>query len=221
MSRIRFTGSDEPSTPPSGKSSLYVDVSDNHLKRKKQDGSVIDYDAGVSAEAIQDAVGSILADTPTIDMTYDDVSNLIKSDIVGNSIVDSHVNRISPTKITDAQNGRYEATVITNDNTPTVIFSLDCSQDGILLVEFRATCRRLGGLSGNPGDGAVFKRTFRVKSYGSSVTVHSLQSDYTSTDNPLMKVSISVSGTDVELNVIGVNNNNLKWNCDIITNINI
>jgi len=220
MSKIRFNKTAEPNTPSLNKSSLYVDTIDNHLKRKKDDGSIIDYDSGVSAEAIQDAIGAILTDTSTIDMTYDDALNQIKSDIVPSSITDTQINKISPTKITDAQNGRFEASVITNNASSTQIISLDCALDQTLMVEVRLTARRIGGLAGSPGDGATFKRSFRVKTISSSVTVHDLQSDYTSRDVPTMNVNVTVSGTNVLVNVIGVLDNNIQWNCDVITSIN-
>jgi len=220
MSRIRFTKTTEPATPPTNKSTFYIGT-DDHLKRKLDNGTVIDYDLGSTVENIQDAVGAALTDTPTIDLTYDDTNNQIKADIQLASIDSTHVNSISPLKITDAQNGRFEASLITNDATPASIISLDCSVDGSWMVEVRLTTRRIGGLAGSPGDGATFKRTFRIKSIGSSVTVHDLQSDYTSKDNSNMNVNVSVNTTNVLVNVIGVLDNNLKWNCDVITSINI
>ncbi|HUM43814.1 MAG TPA: hypothetical protein PKI14_12775 [Fervidobacterium sp.] len=219
MSRIRFTKTTEPATPPANKSTFYIGT-DDHLKRKLDNGTVIDYDLGSSVENIQDAVGAALTDTSTIDMTYDDTLNQIKSDIVPGSITDTQVDKISPTKITDAQNGRFESSLITNNATPTQIISLDCALDQTLMVEVRLTARRIGGLAGSPGDGATFKRSFRVKTISSSVTVHDLQSDYTSRDVPTMNVTVNVSTTNVIVNVIGVLDNNLQWNCDVITSIN-
>lgn len=220
MARIRFQGTSASliPTPPTGKASLFFDNLDNALKLRLDDGSIVAL--GVSEEYIQDIIGTMFTDSAAIDATYNDAGNVISVDIKPNIITDYYVDKISPTKIIDAQNGRYEASVITNNNSPTTILSIDCALDGMWLVEARLTGRRIGGLSGSPGDGCVFKRSFRVRSISSSVTVHDIQSDYTSRDNPLMNVQVSVNSTYVTIKVVGVNNNNIKWNLDVLTNVN-
>lgn len=220
MSRIRFKGTTAASipTPPSGRASLFYDDSDSSLKLRLDDGSIVAL--GVSEEYIQDIIGSMFTDSAAIDATYNDAGNVISVDIKPGIINDLYIDKISPTKITDVQNGRYQASIITNNNNPAAILSIDCSMDGMWLVELRLTGRRIGGLSGSPGDGCVLKRSFRIRSISSSVTVHDVQSDYTSRDNPLMNAQISVSSTYVIIKVVGVNNNNIKWNLDVLTNVN-
>lgn len=220
MAKIRFEGTAEAlvPTPPAGKASLFFDNTDSVLKLRLDDGSIVPLN--LSVEYIQDIIGAMFQDSAAIDATYDDAGNVISVDIKPSIINDFYVDKISPTKITDAQNGRFENSIITNDATPTQIMSLDCSIDGMWMVEARVTCRRIGGLSGSPGDGATFIRTFRIKSIGSSVTVHDVQSDYTSRDNPLINVQISTTSTYVIIKVVGRANNNMKWNADVLTNIN-
>lgn len=220
MSRIRFKGTTSASipTPPSGKASLYFDDSDNSLKMKIDTGDVVAL--GVTEEYIQDLIGALITGSGAIDVIYDDLGNTLSIDLKPSIIDDTYVDKISPTKIIDAQNGRAEATLITNTVAPSTIYSLDCSSDGCWMIELRVTTRRIGGLSGSPGDGGTFKRTFRIKSIGSSVTVHDFQADYTSRDNPTMNVSALVVGTNVQIKVTGAVNNNLKWNADIISSIN-
>lgn len=220
MSRIRLKGSTTASvpTPPVGRASLFFDDSDNALKIKLSDGSVTIL--GMSEEYIQDLVGNLFTSSTELNIVYDDNGNIITITLQPNFIDDYYIDKISPTKIIDNQNGRYENSIITNDNVLQNIFSLDCSIDGIWMVELNITCRRIGGIAGSPGDGATFKRTFRVKSISSSVTVHDLQSDFTSRDNPLINVSVSVSGTNVIILVKGLTNNNFKWNADIISSVN-
>ena len=220
MARIRFKGTLAANvpTPPAGRASLFYDDSDNSLKMKLPTGDTLAL--GVTEEYIQDIVFGLFSDSSSINVVYDDIGNIVSLELNPNIINDYYVDKISPTKIIDSQNGRYEASIITNDNNYTPIYSLNCSVDGSWLIELKITSRRLGGTAGNVGDGAAFRRTFRVKSINSSVTVHDIQSDYTSRDNPLMNVAISVSSTNVVINVRGVNNNNLKWNADIMSSIN-
>lgn len=220
MARIRFKGTTSANipTPPSGRASLYYDDSDKALKLKLDTGEIIAL--GVSEEYICDLVGALLTDSDTLDVNYDDPNNILTINLKANSINDLYIDKISPTKITDNQNGRAESTIITSDAIPANIYSLDCSMDGCWMVELKITARRLGGIGGSPGDGATFKRTFRVKSVGSSVTIHDLQSDYTSRDNPNMNVLVMTNSTNALVKVVGVANNNFRWNADIFTSIN-
>jgi len=220
VSRIRFKGTTSANIPipPTGKASLYFDDSDNSLKMKVDTGDVIAL--GVTEEYIMDLVAALITDSGSLDVVYDDLGNTLSINLKPSIIDDTYVDKISPTKIIDAQNGRTQASVITNTIAPTTITSLDCSINGSWMVELRITARRLGGLAGNPGDGATFKRTFRIKSIGSSVTVHDFQADYTSRDAASMNVTVSVVSTDVVVKVTGAINNNLKWNADIVSSIN-
>jgi hypothetical protein len=221
VSRVRFKGTTSASipTPPIGRASLYFDDSDNSLKLKLDSGMVVAL--GVTEEYIQDLMGAMVTSSGAIDVSYDDNNAIISIDLKPSIIDDTYVDKISPTKIIDDLNGRDQATIITNNNVASSVYSLDCSMDGMWMVELRITARRIGGLAGIPGSGAVFKRTFRVKSYGSSVTVHDLQADFTSRDVPTLNTQVSVSGTDVNVLVIGLINNNIKWNVDIVSSINI
>lgn len=220
MSRIRFKGTSSANIPipPSGKASVYYDDSDKLLKMKLDTGGVIPL--GITEESIQDLVGSLIDGSDTIEVIYNDEGNTLILNLKPGIINDYYVDKISPTKIIDEQNGRAQATITSNSSSPLSIYSLNCESEGCWMVELRVTCRRIGGLAGSPGDGATFKRTFRIKSIDSLVTVHDLQSDYTSRDNPNMNVQVVVSSTDVVIKVIGIDDNDLKWNADIISSIN-
>jgi hypothetical protein len=77
-----------PSTPGSGYGRLYV-KSDGHIYFKNDGGTEVDLSAGGTSytdEQAQDAVGTILTDTPTIDFTYDDAGNAIKADVKAASL---------------------------------------------------------------------------------------------------------------------------------------
>jgi hypothetical protein len=220
MSTIRLRKTPQPSAPSVDKSRLYVDQADNHLKRILDNGTIVDYDSPVSDEQIQDAIGAIVTDTSTIDLTYDDGLNELKADIVQESINDFHIYQISPTKIGNDKFSYFDATLNTANNSLATAFILDCSTDGTMFIEVATTCFRTGGISGNPGDGASFKRSMRIKSIAGTVTIHDLQSDYTSRDNVNIKVEYIIVGTDLYFRVGGLNNNNFRWNLNISINKN-
>lgn len=221
MSRIRFKGSTSASipTPPQGRASLYFDDSDNSLKIKLDTSEVIAL--GVSEAYIEEISTRLLVDSDSLSVNRDGQGDITSIELAPGIISDFYVDKISPVKILDNQNGRYQNNIITNTHLPQNIFLMDCSMDGTWIVELKVTARRLGGLAGSPGDGATFIRTFRVKSINSSVTIHDLQSDYTSRDNTEVNLTVSVNSTNIIITVIGAVNNNLKWNADIITSINI
>jgi hypothetical protein len=197
---------------------LFFDNDVKAFKAKFDDGTIVVLN--ITEEYIQDVIGNLIANSSTIGATYDDVNDVLTLEVLANSIDTSHINTISPLKIVDQQNERYQNSIITNNNTPTLIQTLDCDQDGSWLVEARVVARRIGGLAGVPGTGATFKRTFRIKSIGSSVTIHDVQSDYTSRDNNQINVTFNILSTDVQFFVVGLNNNNIKWNIDLIINNN-
>jgi hypothetical protein len=175
---------------------------------------------GMDTAGIEDIVGAMVTDTATIDMTYNSGTKKISSDIVANSITDTQVNKISLTKIEDAQNKNYESSVLTTNNVVTNILAVNCAVESSILMEAKFVARRTGGTAGTAGDGATFIRSFRVKSIGGVVTIHDIQSDFTSKDNSLMNVSFAVVGTNVELRVRGVSNNNIQWVLNLITSVN-
>lgn len=221
MSRVRFNGTSSANipVPPEGKASLYYDDTDKSLKMKLDTGDILAL--GVTEEYIQDLVGGMVNNSNSIDVIYNDDNDVISLSLKPKIIDDDYVDKISPVYILDNQNGRFQGNIITNDSFPSTICSLDCAVDGSWMVELRITAKRIGGMAGNVGDGATFKRTFRIKSIGSSVTVHDYQSDYTSRDNPVANVLVSVNSTNVLVNVCGVDDNNIKWNADVITSVNV
>jgi hypothetical protein len=178
MSSIRFKKRNEPALPVTDHSSLYVDQADNHLKRKKEDGTIVDYDTAASAESVEDIIGAILTDTATIDFTYDDATPAISADVKPSSLDDTQIIKLSPTKIEDANFTHKHYTVTTSNATPTVIRTESLVTDGVYLFEARITGLRLSG-AGSPGDSATFIRTFRIKLNGGNASLGGLQSDFT------------------------------------------
>lgn len=176
---------------------------------------------GSNAAGLENLVGSMMTDSPTIDFTYNSTNETIKADIVANSIDDTKVNKISPVKIEDAQNKNYENSILTTNNVATNLFSLNVATDCSMLLEAKIVARRVGGTAGTPGDCATFKRSLRVKCISGLVTIHDLQSDYTSKDNHNVNVTFQVSGADVVIKAKGDTNNNIKWILNLVTSVNI
>jgi len=85
--RVRFNGvaSDtEIPTPPSGKCSVFYDKTNSVMKAKLDNGSVVLL--SVNAEFVQDVVGSFFQDSSTIDVTYNDVGNIISAEVVESAL---------------------------------------------------------------------------------------------------------------------------------------
>lgn len=175
---------------------------------------------GTSISAIEDTVGAMFIDTSTIDFTFNTVSNQISAIIQPSSITDTQINKISPTKIEDAYNKTHESTVNTTNSTVTDIYSLNLTTDCSILAETKIVGRRTGGTSGTAGDAATFIRSFRIKSIGGVITIHDVQSDYTSRDNASWTVLFQVIGASVVFRVRGAANNNIQWIMNLTTGIN-
>jgi hypothetical protein len=78
----------EPSAGLTGFHRLYVDESDNSLRFKKDDSTVVNLEnaSGYTDENAQDAVGNILLDSSTIDFNYNDATPTITADVKDNAI---------------------------------------------------------------------------------------------------------------------------------------
>lgn len=219
-SSIKIKTDNPPILPSTGFSSIYVDATDNHLKRKRDDGLVIDYDIAGLPESIEDLVGGMLLDTTTIDLTYDDPNGTISADIKPNSITDGLVSNVSPTKLEDSNFSHKRYTINTNTNTPTLIRAESLVTDGVYLFECRISAFRFGG-SGSAGDSATFIRTFRVKVTSGLLTIHNTQSDFTSRDVAAYNTNFQISGSNFNINVVGVTGVNIRWNLELTLTKNI
>lgn len=219
-SGIRFLHSTDASipTPPSQRAFLYYDDTLKVFKAKLDDGSIIILN--FSTELVEDVVGNLINSSSTIIATYNDPANILYLEIAPNSINTSHVNAISPTKIVDAQNKYVQATTTTTNNSPTLITTFPVVGDGTYLVEVKVEAVRVTGLSGNPGDGFVAVKNFRVKTIGGVSSIHHVQTSYQSRDpGTTYNVDFSVSGSNVQFWVIGMNGQLVRWSIDIKVNL--
>ena len=110
------------------------------------------------------------------------------------------------------------ATVNTTNATLTTVATIATVTDSVMVIEAKITGLRTGGTAGSAGDSACYIRTARVKNIGGTVTVLSLQSDFTSEDQNGFNATITSSGTNVLVRVQGTANNNMTWKA-VITKI--
>lgn len=82
----------DPATIPNplaGRAKTFIGP-DGVLRTKKANGDVITYQTGLSPEEVQDIVGAMLANTSTVQITYDDATNSFSAVVVQSGI--SHGN---------------------------------------------------------------------------------------------------------------------------------
>lgn len=211
---IRFLGTSDASipVPPAGKAFLFYNSSLNAFRARLDDGSYITL--SISTEVVEDIVGNLINSSSTIEAIYNDPLNQLYLEIKNNSIQTIHVDQISPVKIGDTYNRHVQNSLVTSDSSLTQIISYNTTSDGTFTIEAKWTALRLSGLSGSNGDGASFVRHVRVKRWGGSMSIVDLQSTYTSRDGSF-NVLVATSGTQIQFYVVGKNNQNIRWVCDV------
>lgn len=134
--------------------------------------------------------------------------------VVGNVKVSGSGSNIRLLADSDFQVEQYAA--ISTDASPTELALVPIPADSSLLLEIRIVGRRTGGVGGSAGDAACYVRTARFKREGLNVSVHNVQSDYTSEDQPGWGALIDVSGTNARVRVVGAANNNITWEATVL-----
>ncbi len=108
-------------------------------------------------------------------------------------------------------------TVNTTDNTVTTIVTVAVPTNTVLLVEARVTSRKTGGAgTGTTGDGNAYIRTVKVKNVSGTVTAGTTSSTFTDEDNTPFNCTFAVSGTNLLVQVLGANNDNVTWDATVI-----
>jgi len=105
----------------------------------------------------------------------------------------------------------FQAQTTTTDATATTLQSVTVATDSVMLIRARVVGRRTGGSAGANGDSATYERTARFKNVGGTVTIHNLQTDFTSEDQLLWNCTLDVSGTSARIRVTGAANNSITW----------
>lgn len=136
----------------------------------------------------------------------------------GNALVEGSGSNIRLLADSDFQ--VEQATVNTTDATLTTLASVAIPADSSVLLEVRVVGRRTGGAAGSAGDACCYVRTARFKNVTGTVTLHTLQSDYTSEDQAGWGVALTSSGTNALVRVTGAANNNITWEATILKMVN-
>lgn len=138
-------------------------------------------------------------------------------DVAGSAIVHGALRVEAPTTLVNYE--ILQAQKLTTDASVQAINTIATAADTVMLVEARIIARRTGGTAGTAGDCASYIRTFRVKRVGGTVTILNVDSMYTSEDKTLWNVTVTLSGTNVLVNVVGVANNNITWDSTVIVQV--
>lgn len=107
---------------------------------------------------------------------------------------------------------QLQATVNTTNATLTTIATIALATTESVLVTARIIGAKVsGGGAGVAGDGAAYIRTCKAKNIAGTVTIQTLQSDYTAEDQAGFNGTIAVSGTNLVIQVQGTATNNITW----------
>jgi hypothetical protein len=98
--------------------------------------------------------------------------------------------------------------VTTTTATATTLFTTTTSSNSVELLKYYVT-----GMNTSTFTSVAYERTIRVKNVGGTITLGTLQSDYTNEDAALAAASVQVvsSGADILFQVIGLAANTITW----------
>lgn len=103
------------------------------------------------------------------------------------------------------------ATVSTTNNSLTTLYSKLTFGGVIYGVEANIVARRTGGSSGSANDSSVYVLRGRYKNNGGTLTVSNVTTEYTSEDQLAWNATLTLSGTNIIVQVQGATNNNINW----------
>lgn len=114
---------------------------------------------------------------------------------------------------------KFQAQTATTDATTAILTSIAIPTDSVVHITATIVGRRTAGAAGAAGDSAIYTRTAKFKNVGGTVTIQSLQSDFTSEDQLAWNALLDVSGTSARIRVTGAANNSVTWtaNYEVIT----
>lgn len=131
-------------------------------------------------------------------------------DVSGNGIVRGPWRQQDATA-TLANYERFQAQVQTTNATVTTIATIAIPADTAVTIEAKIVGRRTAGSAGTVDDAAAYFRTARFRNQAGTVTLPTLQSDFTSEDQAAWNGTILLSGTNAIISVQGAANNTIQW----------
>lgn len=156
-------------------------------------------------------------------LTLVSTSNATKGKvIVGTNAIDEANNRLgigtsSPTTTVEIVKNSVTLNIETNsvsttNATATTLLTLSTSTNTVEYAKFYITA-----INTTTQTSAAYERSIRIKNASGTVTLGTLQSDYTNEDAGIAaaNVQVIVSGTDVLLQAIGIAATNITWKCSM------
>lgn len=142
-------------------------------------------------------------------------------DVKGSSLFEGSMRFVDQTAV-KANWERFQAYVATTDATVTTLASVTTLTDSVTYLKATITARRTGGSAGTAGDSSIFTRTVRVKNIAGTLTLSTLQTDFTSVESGnKWTATIDVNGTAARIRVTGAANNNIDWTANYeVTTLN-
>lgn len=131
-------------------------------------------------------------------------------DVQGDVNVSGYMSQIS-TASPSAKWKQLQSQTQTTDATVTTLATIPTVSNSTMIVRATVAARRTGGSAGAANDASFYIRTVRVKNTAGTVSILTLQTDYTSEDQKAWDASYAVSSTNVLLQVQGALNNNVDW----------
>lgn len=105
-----------------------------------------------------------------------------------------------------------EQSLSTTDATATAITAQTIPLSSSLLIEATIIGKRTGGSAGSAGDSATFIMNASYKNIAGTVTQIGKSDIFSASDQAAWKYTLTISGTDVMIQVTGAANNNISWN---------
>lgn len=130
--------------------------------------------------------------------------------------------RIETTATNDDPNYKvYQNRVATTDATVTTLQTIAITASNTYQIEARVQARRTGGTSGTAEDAASYVVRGTYKTVTGAVTlVGAVTADYTAEDQAGWDATLTISGTNVLVQVTGAANNNVTWHgTTIVSNL--
>lgn len=131
-------------------------------------------------------------------MSNDDLSFWIDQRRTKQSVVDLQL--VSIPRI-------YRGIVTTTNATPTTILTIGTVSDTAALI----SCEVIAHRTDTAGECAGYRRTLRAKNIGGTVTLGTVDSDYTGEDDANWDVTFSVSTTSILIKVTGAVGKTIDW----------
>jgi len=172
------------------------------------------------------AVMSQLGDYTAAQISYNNSGTLIIATNVQNAITEldyefSQINLanipgvIDPEKLSSPFYEYKEQVVYTTTGAPNIIYTEDFIEDLVATYTVYVTAVQYAGSAGAYGNTGSFKRTLVVKNIAGIASIRILQWDYQSLEDAAWDLQFSVVTNDLNISVVGVTNQSIKWVCQL------